>query len=612
METAKPILRVGKIKKSGRSTLSSVGGHLARSRPTPNADPSRIDQNQWIIGDENLTSHVDAFMKRCGLDPAQTRKDAVVANDVLLTVSPEWFRPVNNTSDAGTWDEDRLTSFKAEAEQMLRKTFGSRCIAAVLHLDESTPHIQAVVVPVLKTEKGMKLSAKEMFGPKQLTRLQQDWEDRMAAHGVGPRQKRSKAKHTTLREYYGALEDFAIGEDDRKNIKISTPPAKSFFESAAQHDQKVSQWRKDEAKRLRKELQPMAAAASKGRLFASEKRMRIAAKIQVEFHKERLNKLSEELNITKEQASKLRAIPIQTLAVELGYTGTIQPKENAIDLTMRVGELNYKQATAWLAQRFGAETAAASVRERALNALEQPQERVYTHGERVKAKIVKEQLTALSAAEYRVTVMYDKDGEKVGVNLGTQKLDKDKLTPNEVIGLIPHMTRMNMKGGNIFITPLDPSVEHILVDDLKDEKMMDFIRKEYAPALIQKTSNGNHQAVIKVPKTVGDKDDRNEVFKDLNRAYGDEKITGLVHPIRLAGFENRKEKHRDEKGKFPFVGIVAATNRMCEKAISLVKEYQSRREAKEAAILAEKERQQQAEKRREEQRYNRPSTPRMR
>lgn len=613
METAKPILRVGKIKKSGRSTLSSVGGHLARSRPTPNADPSRLSQNQWLIGDANLTGHVDAFMKRCGLDPAQTRKDAVVANDVLLTISPEWFRPVNNASDGGTWDADRLTSFKAEAEQMLRKTFGSRCVAAVLHLDESTPHIQAVVVPVLKTEKGMKLSSKEMFGPKQLTQLQQDWEDRMMAHGVGPREKRSKAKHTTLREYYGALEDFAMGEDDRAKIAISEPPKKGLFEKKSDHDAKVAQWRKDEAKRLRKELQPMAAAASKGRLFASEKRMRIAAKIQVEFHKERLTKLSDELNLTKEQASKLRAIPVQTVAVELGYTDTIQPKENAIDLTMRVGELNYKQATAWLAQRFGAEPAAATVRESALNALQKPQERVYTTGERVKAKIVKEQLTALSAAEYRITVMYDRDGQKIGINLGEQKLGKDKLTPKEVMGLIPDLTRMNMKGGNVFVTPLDPNVEHILVDDLKGEKMVEFIRKEYSAALLQETSPGNHQAVIKVPKTTGDKADRNEVFKDLNRAYGDEKITGLVHPIRLAGFENRKEKHLDQSsGKYPFVRIVAVANRMCEKAMGLVREYQGRRTAQEAQIRVEQERQRLEERRKEEQRYNRPSRPRMR
>src|SRR5690606_6222469 len=211
----------------------------------------------------------------------------------------EWFRPAD-PSAGGTWDADRLESFKAEAEQMLRKTFGTRCVAAVLHLDEATPHVQAVVVPVMKSEKGLKLSSKEMFGPQQLTQFQQDWEDRMMAHGVGPRQKRSKAKHTTLREYYGALEEFALGEDDRDKISINVPPKKSLFESKTDHTAKIEQWRKDEAKRLRKELQPMAAAASKGRLFATEKRLHTAAKIQTQFHLERLTELSEELDLTKE------------------------------------------------------------------------------------------------------------------------------------------------------------------------------------------------------------------------------------------------------------------------------------------------------------------------
>lgn len=591
-EEAKPILRVGKIKKSGRSTLGSVGGHLLRSRPTPNADPSRTGQNLWLIGSgENLAGDVESFMQRCGLDSAKTRKDAVVANDVLLTISPEWFRPAD-PAKGGTWDEDRLATFQAEAEQMLRKTFGARCVAAVLHLDEATPHIQAVVVPVMKTEKGLRLSSKDMFDPTRLTQLQQDWEDRLKPHGVGPREKRSKAKHTTLREYYGALEEFARGEDDRAKLRISEPPQKSLFESKTDYAGKVAKWRQDEAKRLRKELQPMAAAAAKGRLYASEKRIRLNDAGRISFQAERLEKLAEELALSKEQVKTLRVIPIHEAAIALGHTDPIGPKENPIDLTMRVGNLSYRHATAWLAQTFGLDAAAATVREKALEALQEPQGRVYTAGERVKGRLVKEQLQALSAPHYRITVMLDQGEDRKAINIGKSLRGKDLLTAQDVIGLIPDLTKFNARGGNVFLTPIDEAAQHILVDDLKGPKYAEFMGKGYAPALVLESSPGNVQAVIKVPTKEGAKADRNEAFKDLNRAYGDEKITGLVHPFRLAGFENRKAKHQDEDGKFPFVRLVEAVNRFCGKAIGLVREYQTRREAVEAKeqALARQER----------------------
>lgn len=604
MTTAKPILRVGKIKKSGRTTLSSVGGHLARSRPTPNADPARSEANAWLIGSPDLDAHVESLMTRVGLDPSSTRKDAVVANDILLTISPEWFRPAN-PSAGGTWDADRLDVFKAEAEQFLRKTFGARCVAAVLHLDEATPHIQAIVVPVMKSEKGVKLSAKDMFDPQRLTQLQQDWEDRLAPHGVGPRIKRSKAKHTTLREYYGALEEFARGEDDRAKIVLSEPPKKGVFQKAETHQAEVDKWRRAEAKRLRQELKPMATAAAKGRLYDSEKRMRINAAGRINFQKDRLDKLAEELKVTKEQAAKLRTLPINRVAAELDHTGPIGPKENAIDLVMRSGELTYGQATAWLAQRFGVDAAAASVRERTEKALQGPQKAVLTASERVRAKLIAQQLQALSAPSYRLTAMYDRDGDRHAVNIGKAELDRDELSRLDVVRLLPTLGRHNRMGGNIFVTPIDPDTQHMLVDDLRGDKLAEFQAKGYTPAVLIETSPGNHQAMLKVPTMLGTKEDRNEVFKDLNRTYGDEAITGLVHPMRLAGFENRKDKHRDAAGQFPFVRIISAVNGFCQRTMGLVRHYQLRREER----AQEELRLQQAQERAEAAAY-RPPSPR--
>ena len=201
--SAAPIFRVGKMKRNGARTPQSVSGHLARTRMTPNADPRRTKLNEWLVGGPDIAAAINSKLARARI--TRLRSDATIANDVLLSVSPSWFRP-DAPDAAGTWDAKRLATFKREALSFLREQFGGRLVAAVLHLDESTPHLQAVVVPLhQKPDGGFRLSGKDLFNPTRLTALQDAWEARMGAHGVGPRVKGSKARHTTLRAYYSAL-----------------------------------------------------------------------------------------------------------------------------------------------------------------------------------------------------------------------------------------------------------------------------------------------------------------------------------------------------------------------------------------------------------------------
>lgn len=589
--TSKPILRVGKIKAAGRSTPTSVQGHLARSRPTPNADPARSALNRWLIGsaDQDLGESIATLMKKAGLDPDHLRSDAVMANDVLLSVSPEWFRPDDHEAH-GTWNDARLTAFQAEATALLKRTFGPRVVSAVLHLDEATPHIQAVVVPVLRKrggEEGMRLSSRDMFDPERLASLQQDWEDRLRPHGVGPRTKGSRATHTTLREYYGSLAAFE-SEDSRVDLQISDPPPRGILEPPTAHKERVGEWRKAENKRLRDELRPLAVAASRGRLYDAERRRTAElrgelATAAADLGTTRLAMVEaqDEATRSKAEVARLRATPINAVAAALGFSGAIGPKENSIDLVKRAGGLDYAQAVTWLAQRFDVEMAATAVREKALPAAlaALDADPVLTKGERVKTRLVTRQLDALAAPGYRLTIMSDHDGKRVGRNLGKAKDGTETLFDKAaVLNLIPRLTAENARGGNVFITPIDPAVYHVLADDLTADGLADLERRGYAPALVLETSTGNHQAVLKVPLSAAPKADANEWFKDLNRDLGDQHITGLIHPFRLAGFENRKDKHQAADGRYPFVGLVQAVNRLCNRATDLVKAYAERRQ----------------------------------
>lgn len=173
-----------------------------------------------------------------------------------------------------------------------------------------------------------------------------------------------------------------------------------------------------------------------------------------------------------------------------------------------------------------------------------------------KESIVDKQLHAIDAGLYRITLM-SSDPKNPTFNLGKGKGENGNekfFTAQEVTELIPTLSYRNAHGYNVFITPM-PSEEKrfILLDDIRD---MDKA-KAFTPALILQTSPKSRQALYIVDGSLTH-EAANTTFRSLNKLYGDEKITGLVHPMRLAGFTNRKPKH-EEHGQYPFVSIVDAT-----------------------------------------------------
>lgn len=584
---SKPILRVGKMKSSGKSSPSSVQGHNHRTSHCPTCDPSRTHLNRRLIGDDTpFAVAIDRVMSRAGIDPSNRRKDATIANDLMISISPEWFRP-NDPSAIGTWDDDRLRVFAAEAEAWARKTFGQRIVSMDLHLDEATPHIHLVVVPIMPAapapdgSKTWRLSGKDMFNPEALQGLQQAWEDRMRSHGVGERLKGSRARHTTLKEYYGSLEETAK-TDPRNAVSIqSDPPRKALLESTEQFQARLTTWKKTEAKRMRKELEPMVREASRGRLYENERlagsALRGVLAEQTEELIDRSRRIADvttERDVTREEAARLRSTPLNEVAAELAFFGEIGPKENAIDLVKRVGEVDYKTAVAWLAQRFGAEAAAAAVRDETLPkvAALAAAEPVFTKAESTKRRLVEQQLRALASPTYRVTVMGQGKNE-FSTNIGTEYFNRDGLTPDEVLSMIPILARRNGMGGQVYVTPLEPGTRYALVDDLDGPGLASLRERGYMPATVVETSPGNFQAVLKVR---GEKDAANAWFRDMNRDVGDANITGLAHPFRLAGFENRKEKHLQADGRYPWVKLHEAVNRLCSRSMEVVAAYATR------------------------------------
>jgi len=590
---SKPILRVGKIKASGTSTAGSVGAHLARSRPTPNADPAKTALNRTLIGaaDQSLDAAISAVMAKGRVDPAGLRKDAVRANDIMLSLSPDFFRP-DDPEEHGAYDPARLAAFESAATEFLRKTFGGRVAKAVLHLDEATPHIHAVVVPLMPRldadgqKAGWRLASCDMFGPTALSALQQGWEDQVRPYGVEARTKGSTARHTTLKEFYGTLEAFRADRVVRP-VQIGSPPPRGFLEGPTAHRERVDQWRKDEVKRLKAERKPLEVEASRGRLYEAERRASTALRGELGATGDEVGRLRESLadamttaDLDKAQIARLRSTPINEVAARLGVAGPIGAKENAIDLVKRAGGLGYAEALAWLHQQFGAETTATAAREYVeAHVAEIAARPVQTAAEKVKARAMTQQLDALAAPAYRVTIMAQHDGRKVAKNLGKGKGQdggEQLYSREDILAMIPQLTAENARGGNIFLTPIDAAAWHVLVDDLTADKLAEMRQQGYTPSTVLESSPGSFQMILKVPKRGMDEAAANEFFKDVNRSRGDQAITGLAHPFRIAAFQNRKAKHQDAEGRFPYVRLVEASNRLCQRAMAVIRDYANR------------------------------------
>ena len=332
-------------------------------------------------------------------------------------------------------------------------------------------------------------------------------------------------------------------------------------------------------------MRGLAAEASRGRLFDHERRSRVEvvgrlqrASQALSEAKGELSRTADALALSKEQIAKLRNVPLNAVAARLEWQGPLPKKANAIDLVKEAGDLDFRQATAWLAQNFGPEVATAAVRQAAAPDIARAARgpRIWTKSEQVKRQIVGHQLDALAAPAYRLTIMRQSaEGEQIGQNLGKSRdgAPERLWTREEVLDKVGDLTAANVANGNVFITPIDDAAYHVLIDDLDGRHLKEMHDEGYRPAAVMESSPGNFQAVIKVDRRYP-KDSVNAWFKDMNRARGDEAITGLVHPFRLAGFENRKPKHRNPTtGKHPFVGLREAVGTFCERARQVVHTY---------------------------------------
>lgn len=375
------ILRTKKLKAPGNVAASA--SHIERTRPTHNADLSI--SNEWLIGGPGMY----ASAKKVWDSIPKKRSDAVHAFEVLLTASPEAF------------DHLDLDAWKAKNIEWLKTQFkGCEIVGASLHLDESTPHIQAIIVPTERSKDGtLKLNCKKhLGGAAKLSSMQTSYGKAMSGFGLERGLEGSGAKHTTIAQFYGAMR--AGSGVKFAPVAIETPPmlltekARAAW-AEAQKKATIEAWKPSVDELRMKERQNNDLKRSNAQLkHANSNLSQANSELRID--------AAESQRLAKEAAAQLRALPLEQVAQALGCfqskkllekdkkmwesaAGKISIKGTkfvnretgkggggAFDLVMHVNDCTYSEALAFLRDVFDpAEAVRAAMEAARIHALAQ-------------------------------------------------------------------------------------------------------------------------------------------------------------------------------------------------------------------------------------------------
>lgn len=177
------ILRVAKLTSFGN--IAASGQHNFRERVTENADAERTHLNQ-LDGAQNTADLTKAISD---LLPKKRRKDAVICIEYMISASPEHFG--ENWRQTENYGADY---FKDAIEWLETRHGKENVVCKTVHLDESTPHLAAYVVPI--TADG-RLAAKDFTGGRSvLAKMQTSFASEVGIkHGLIRGVERSNAVH---------------------------------------------------------------------------------------------------------------------------------------------------------------------------------------------------------------------------------------------------------------------------------------------------------------------------------------------------------------------------------------------------------------------------------
>lgn len=150
-----PDLLVLDLKPVSASQVRAIDRHDQHREPdgTSAIDLERTRLNCVLHGSEDGPSaSLKDFYASGVRRPAKQAESPYLS--AVLSASGSYFRP-ENPDAAGTWDEERLAAWRDRSMAWLQAEFGDDLVHVALHLDETTPHLHALIAPTYEKKKRM-------------------------------------------------------------------------------------------------------------------------------------------------------------------------------------------------------------------------------------------------------------------------------------------------------------------------------------------------------------------------------------------------------------------------------------------------------------------------
>lgn len=228
----------------GKSGAGGIGRHIDRIESKygystyGHSDASKRDLNREFILNSHckkpLTKAIEDRIKEGYTQAREIRKDAVKFQTHILTGSHEEMKEIfSNKETSDKW-------LQANIDWMIGKYGKENIMRFTLHMDETTPHIHAVTVPI--TDDG-RLSAKSYAdGKKALRDIQTDYAQCMEQFGLERGLERVGIKHESALEYYARNKkvDEYLKKPNIKPIEPKTSFLKTNIDEIYQQNQDLS------------------------------------------------------------------------------------------------------------------------------------------------------------------------------------------------------------------------------------------------------------------------------------------------------------------------------------------------------------------------------------
>lgn len=188
------------------STLSKAYKHnIERTSDVENVDKSKTYLNRHLVALPEGKDYNDVFKQKIKEEKIKTvGKNQTKAIEFMLTYSQK-----------NVTDEFKIDEWCEKNVEWLKENFGEKNVVSVeLHLDETTPHIHAIVIPIVDK----KLHATKMLqsteeqrkknGMRGYTYLQDSYYEKMKEFGLQRGIKKTRVKHTDLKDFYSAYGEY--------------------------------------------------------------------------------------------------------------------------------------------------------------------------------------------------------------------------------------------------------------------------------------------------------------------------------------------------------------------------------------------------------------------